>query len=386
MFPAARATYANATRANRGWRGQALDVPPIDTIYVVRTMDRNGQFLPILNSTGVVSAWLYMKSTFTHQTTDVHSRVDNLAKHEAGHGYGVANGTFGAPPSVMGQNSIVNGNYFITSCDTGAHRRVYCPTPTPTPTPDEPPYCNPDGAGMNCFYATAQYCSCIQEGSLGFWYEPECECQFYTPILIDVAGNGFSLTNAANGVDFDLTADGVIERLSWTSEGSDDAWLVLDRNQNGMIDDGAELFGNYTPQPVPPDGEERNGFLALAVFDDLAKGGNGDGQIDQRDAVFNRLRLWRDTNHNGVSDAGETRRLLVSPIRILELNYHESRRRDEYGNAFRYRAIVRDERGAQVGRWAWDVFLRRENPITMSGLKSQRNEFSAVNSSCGLLR
>jgi hypothetical protein len=96
--------------------------------------------------------------------------------------------------------------------------------------------------------------------------------------------------------------------------------------------------------------------LALSTYDWPVNGGNADGVIDACDTVYSNLRLWRDANHNGVSEPGELSALPVSGISAINLAYKESKRTDAHGNRFRYRARVEDARGSRAGRWAWDVF------------------------------
>ena len=120
---------------------------------------------------------------------------------------------------------------------------------------------------------------------------------FSCPLVLDLGGDGLrTLAQAASGVRFDLNADGVPEACGWI--GPAEALLVRDRNRNGRIDSGLELFGDQTR--LANGQRAAHGFAALAELD-----GNADGQIDGRDAAWSDLGLWRDSDSDGELDAGE---------------------------------------------------------------------------------
>lgn len=166
-----------------------------------------------------------------------------------------------------------------------------------------------------------------------------CNC---SPIVIDLDRGGFRLTSLEDGVAFDLDGNGDAEHTAWTVPDPGDAFLVLDRDGNGAIDDGTELFGTSTPQPQT---DEWNGYNALQVFDWPENGGNGDGWIDADDAVFERLRLWKDFDGDGVSRPNELFPLAQQGVRRIALTTTRSGRRDRHGNELRFQSLVDLDRG-----------------------------------------
>jgi hypothetical protein len=138
-----------------------------------------------------------------------------------------------------------------------------------------------------------------------------------TPLVLDWNRDGrVSLLNGdvVNSILFDIDADGTLDFLEWVSPA--EAILALDRNQNGRIDSGAELFGSATPIKGDRHKRASNGFIALAQYDT-----NQDQKIDHGDEIFARLQLWIDGNRNGSSEANEIVYLKDTDVIEISLSY-----------------------------------------------------------------
>lgn len=192
-------------------------------------------------------------------------------------------------------------------------------------------------------------------------------------------------TNPALGnyVTFDIQGNGTYQKISWPKSGSGNAWLVYDRDDDGIIKDGTELFGNFTPHS---DGgilnnPDANGFLALDWYDQPAQGGNMDLILDKRDPVWQKLKLWIDEHCYLTPDVpcqsrpNELYTLESKGINSLSLVYGYSMKTDAVGNRFKFYAVVnpdaenalKDGQGnsccdlhqhSKDGRLMYDVFLK----------------------------
>jgi len=286
-------------------------------------------------------------------TTD--SDLLRVIQHEIGHTMGL--GDLGQPDqpncglvqngSTM--NQVCNGSFdnmptFVTTCDNDS-----ITSSDPQYPPPPPPSGGSCGIDSECMSV---------EACLGC--DENCQCTGinpHSPIIFDLGRDGYELTDLEGGVRFDLDNDGRAGLTAWTVLNSDDGFLALDRNENGMIDNGRELFGNSTP--LPDGNVASNGWDALAAFDRPESGGNRDGIIDSRDRIWPQLLIWIDSNHDGISQTQELHSLYSLGIDAISLDYHEEARQDRYGNYFRYRSVVygHAKDGAAYRTLAFDVFF-----------------------------
>jgi Ca2+-binding RTX toxin-like protein len=147
--------------------------------------------------------------------------------------------------------------------------------------------------------------------------------RFRDPLVLDLDGDGIETVGTDGGsvILFDHDADGVKTGTGWVK--SDDALLVLDLNGNGTIDSGRELFGVDTLK--------RNGQLATDGFDAIRDlDANNDRKINAADSVFANLRIWRDLNQDGISQANELSTL--NQNNIIEIGLDANAARINHGN------------------------------------------------------
>jgi Ca2+-binding RTX toxin-like protein len=153
----------------------------------------------------------------------------------------------------------------------------------------------------------------------------------YSPLVLDLDGDGVE-TRAPAGAFFDHAGDGHAERTGWAAP--DDGLLALDRDGDGRIEDGRELFGTSTP--VPGGGPAADGFAALAALD-----ANGDGRVDAADPAWGALRVWRDADGDGASAPGELHALDALGVARLDTASTPSGAVDAAGNAHRLQGSFR---------------------------------------------
>jgi hypothetical protein len=191
----------------------------------------------------------------------------------------------------------------------------------PPPPPYEPATNESECSEVSAYYGWEWY----------YWNGETCSGPS-SPILIATGNSRTYTLDRQASVAFDIDADGDLDQVAWTKRNSDVAFLAVDRNGNGLIDDGRELLGSAT---VPG---KRTGFDALRTL----AGGLEMGHLNAENGgeLWTSLLLWHDRNQDGISGPGE-----LSPassvLEAIGLGYETLPRKDGVSNTFRYRGWAR---------------------------------------------
>jgi len=279
--------------------------------------------IAVSQTTGAITGGMIHIYEFQTGGGDCKANFVNIVAHEIGHALGLSDvdDTPSCNGTIMGNNpSYVSSSQCAVVADNWQ-----------TPAEDAQEACD-----LNCPYpcsGTPLACNTTIDTGGGH----QCPYWNCSPLVLDLNGDGIHTTPVTEPVSFDITGDGVAERMGWTDPRTEEAFLWLDLTPSGCVDNGSELFGIGTK--LADGTRASHGFEALAQYDDARLGGNEDGAVSAADRVWNRLRLWIDTNHDGVCDATESGPIARYGVVEIGLNYTIHEDIDESGNVHRLRSF-----------------------------------------------
>lgn len=216
--------------------------------------------------------------------------------------------------------------------------------------------CDPSGDNVVCNEI------CLVEDGVAVWGDrceataeeniQGCGCSrsgCNTPLVLAFENERVAFT-AEQESAFDLSRDGVCKASDWPTAAT--PWLVLDRDEDGVIEDGGELFGSATK--LSSGRFARNGFEALRELDE-----NRDGVFNASDPAFSRVAVWKDANSDRVSSSAELRSLSDVGLLAIDLADQAGRLCDARGNCEGERSAFefRDAAGVARRGTVIDVYL-----------------------------
>ena len=191
------------------------------------------------------------------------------------------------------------------------------------------------------------------------------------PLVIDLGTSGISLSTVEAGVHFDIDKNGFAEKTGWTD--GEDGFLVLDRNGNGIIDDGGELFSDHVI--MSDERTSSDGFEALADLDD-----DSNGIIDENDSKFADLRVWIDSERDGFSAEDEIKTLAELGITSIVLPTDESAPDDDAVEFIKTGSVIIENGVRDIQEHWFEIDGADTQEITVNNVENDLTSFGNMHS------